>query len=294
MSSSLTSFNNIPSDSLVSNDSEYSSFNNTLEKWKWTSNWTQEQLDILNIEYRDADKLEDIRDINSIEELYSESIELFLPGVNLSDNPFKNKKLTSNQKLFISEVQKSTIKFDDELIVDGLISRLLDATYFINDKINFRRQPKIEVKWKDYNIISKADFGVYNNTNVTNRFTEYLMIVEDKKMTLKSKIEHQLAGELFTSLCGRESYSLKDYTNYGVANRGVYFRFYGSKMTATHYKDISKDKKPLAKLIIYRYPKECDEPLSLVNEKDREQILKIMSSIRQDIETSIIYLKDVN
>lgn len=255
-------------------DKYYKDLNNT---YKWSSL----QLEILKINFKDGELKDIIGDININNVILNEDIErILLPGINI----IINDKLNINKKQlpFYNRLNQ-IIRFPDKPPVFSVIYDLLTWIGFEDVNIHFRPQPKLRMRWKDYNISSNADFCVYYDMLNHQTFIEYIIIIEAKK----ENSECQLAGEMLLSAYNRFEDIQKDNTVYGIIIKSSLIRFYKVIFSKLYLQEIQKSKNPTISIEPLTYPPQSEIPLSLNIPNQREKIIRILYILKQKTEELI-------
>lgn len=270
-------------------DDDYEDSNDSYKVWKNTSKWRPFQLEILKIDFQPG-KLEDITDgidINDI--ILNEDIDrILLPGINITNND--NINISKKQLPFYNRL-KQIMRFPDEPPVDSVAYDLLTWTEFEDINIHFRPQPMLKMKWRDYDISSNADFGVYSDRSIDQIPVEYLMIVEDKRLraSIYQNGECQLGGEMLLAAYNRFENIQKDHIVYGIILKGNLIRFYKVIFSKLYLQELRKSKIPNIKITPLTYPPQTERALSLNIPDQREKIVRILCILKQKTEELTIY-----
>lgn len=270
-------------------DEDYEDSNDSFKIWKHTSKWRPFQLEILKIDFQPGELKDIIGDININDIILNEDIDrILLPGINITNN--ENININKKQLPFYNRL-KQIIRFPDEPPVDSVAYDLLTWTEFEDVNIHFRPQPTLKMKWKDYEISSNADFGVYSDRSIYQIPVEYLMVVEDKRAraSVYQSGECQLGGEMLLAAYNRFENIQKDHIVYGIILKGSLIRFYKSIFPKTYLKELQRSKTPSIKVTPLTYPPQTERALSLNIYEDREKIIRILCSLKQKTEELTIY-----
>lgn len=248
--------------------------------WKNTSKWLISQLENLKIEFQPGELKDIIGNININDIILNEDIDrILLPNINIINN--ENININKKQLPFYNRLKQIT-RFPDEPPVNSVAYDLLTWTKFEDVNIHFRPQPKLKMKWRDYDISSNADFCVYSDRTIDQVPVEYLMVVEDKE-TYKNS-ECQLGGEMLLAAYNRFENIQKDHIVYGIILKGSLVRFYKVVFTKMYLQEIQKSKIPDINVTPLCYPPHTERELSLNIYEQREKIIRILCCLKQNIE----------
>ncbi|CAO3616327.1 unnamed protein product [Cunninghamella blakesleeana] len=270
-------------------DEEYEYPHDSYKVWKHTSKWRPFQLDILKIDFQPG-KIEDIIgnvDINNA--ILNDDIDrILLPGINIT--AYEKINITKKQLPFYNRLRQ-IMRFPDEPPVDSVAYDLLTWTEFEDTNIHFRPQPKLAMKWKNYNISSNADFGVYSDRSADQIPVEYLMIVEDKRARASTyqNGECQLAGEMLLAAYNRFENIQNDQIVYGIILKGSLVRFYKVTFSESYLQELRKSKYPTTTIEPLTFPPQTERALSLNIYEQREKIIKILCILKQKMERLVSY-----
>jgi hypothetical protein len=270
-------------------DEDYEDSNDTYKIWKSTSKWRPLQLEILKINFKAGELKDIIGDININDIILNEDIDrILLPGINITNND--NIIINKKQLPFYNRL-KQIIRFPDEPPVDSVAYDLLTWTEFEDINIHFRPQPTLKMKWKDYDISSNADFGVYSDRSIDQIPVEYLMIVEDKRAraSIYQNGECQLGGEMLLAAYNRFENIQKDHIVYGIILKGSLIRFYKVIFSNLYLQELQKSKNPTISVTPLTYPPQTQRALSLNIPEQREKIIRILCILKKKTEELTIY-----
>lgn len=256
---------------------DYKDLNNT---YKWSSL----HLEILKINFKDGELKDIIGDININNVILNEDFDrILLPGINITINDKLN--INKKQLPFYNRL-KQIIRFPDKPPVFSVIYDLLTWTGFEDINIHFRPQPKLKMRWKDYNISSNADFCVYYDILNYQTPVEYIMIIEVKieNTFIYQNGECQLAGEMLLSAYNRFEDIQKDKIVYGIIIKNSLIRFYKVIFPKLYLQEIQKSKNPTISISTLTYPPQSEIALSLNISNQREKIIRILYILKQKIE----------
>jgi hypothetical protein len=269
----------------MASSDEYVEPANNEEVWKHTSKWRAFQLEELNIDIQDG-YVVNMQDLNNIP-LYIDVERILMPGINISSSIDIN-TIPDSQLPFFNRLNQLSI-FRDEPPVDSIAHDLLTFTGYESRKLHFRPKPNIKMQWKNHNIASEADYGVFTERSRTTANIEYLVIVEDKSISGKTHIsaERQLCGEMLVAAMERFQSVSVDQFIYGMIIKGPLIRFYYCTFEENYLSCLDKDRKPIVTAIIHRYPSAKEMALSLNDSDQRKTIIQILSRIRVHLESLI-------
>lgn len=249
--------------------------------WKSTSKWREYQVSTLKIRIVDGDvvRQSELDSMTISDEVRST---ILLPSITI-DNRHPPSELTKRQKKFYNRVIQISDS-SDEPPVDLVVIDLLDSTDFESDDIHFRLYPHIEMIWKDHNISSEPDFGIYSDMP-RGHWREYMMVVENKRLLSRSipQAERQLRGEMLVAVCDRASYVKVDQEIYGMTVIGLSVRFYRAIFPEKYLREILGGDVPSSYVDVIRYPSDRSPPFSISRPGDRENIAKMLCCIRNRI-----------
>jgi len=233
--------------------------------WSQTSTWTSIQLATLKLIYCDGG-LNDIvtADLRSTN-LPVDAERVLLPGQNL----VPGLAIESIGRKFYNRTLQ-LLQFPDEPPVDSVARDLLDAADMEGNVVHFRPKPHMNDEWKGHNIASVPDYGIYIAP-----YESLMIIVEDKGA------EHQLAGEMFVTARSSARYVLSDKNIYGMTLRGTSIRFYKAVFSMAYLQAPGTHQS----VTIWRYPPQTQEPLDIRHPTDRDQVVRILCRIREQIES---------
>lgn len=268
-----------------SSESEYIAPDDSEEVWGYTSKWRDYQLTVLKLEVVDG-ILDDITDGGEVELSEELTENILLPSLFISSKQVPS-HLTKPQRKFYKRVIQVS-ESSDEPPVDGVVSKLLEASDFDCDGLMFRPRPHLEIEWKGKGISSEPDFGIYSDKFGGDEILEYMMVVEDKRSGVKLwQPERQLCGEMLVASCRRSVVAIKDQEMFGMIVRGNVFRFYRVIFPKSYLVQILEDRIPMENVKIIRYPPSDENAFSLTDPGDRLKIVNILSSIRERIKEHI-------
>ena len=238
----------------MSSDSEYHPPGDSIEVWNRTSKWRPIQLEKLKVEFQDGD----LRDIVENTDLSTVNFGPFIDRILLPDIDINSSKDVSENQLPFFNRLKQLKTFSDEPPIDSITHDLLTYTGFEGRILHFRPRPRLRIMWRDHDIASEADYGVYSNRSCRLQYLEYLLIVEDKpeKRWIYQIGECQLYGEMLLSAVIRYQDLKDDQIVYGIIIRGPLVRFYKTIFSRKYLSEISKDKIPSSRICPKIYPKE--------------------------------------
>lgn len=258
-------------------DKYYKYLNNT---YKWNSL----QLENFKINFKDAELKDIIGNVNINNIILNSDVDrILLPGINITIND--NLNVNKKQLPFYNRL-KQIIRFPDKPPVFSVIYDLLTWTNFEDINIHFRPQPKLKMRWKNYNISSNADFCVYYDMLNYQTPVEYIMIIEVKieHTFIYQNGECQLAGEMLLSAYNRFEDIQEDKTVYGIIIKGSLIRFYKVIFPKLYLQEIQKSKNPTISISPLTYPPHSEIELSLNIPNQREKIIRILYILKQNIE----------
>ena len=264
-------------------DEEYKEPANKNDVWINTSRWKPTQLEILRVTYTEG-KLSDIVGNINLEEIVidQDSERLLLPDINIDISSVRDMKNIKQIPFFNRLKQLS--KFSDEPPVDSIAYDLLNYTGFESEYIHYRPKPHLEITWRDHEISSEADYGVFKGL-LEDLFVEYMLIIEDK--SYKAKVyqngECQLFGEMLLAAHNNLTITGKGCKIYGIIIRGYFVKFYVCEFSEQYIRNIYNDKLQTIKINPIRYSKNNQLGLSLKSYSDRQEIVKIMTAIRDQL-----------
>ena len=221
---------------------------------------------------------------------------LVLPEWNIDDDVC-NMKTNSKIMTLLSKAHDiyvaRTSKAFEEMYVDGFVSSLLNITGF--DDYPCRMYPQYSYRAlfsNEHSIGSRADFAVLSGTN------KMLLVIEDKTMFNATYAndwkEPQVIGEIFVAVHKIVASSTREHPVvvpvelYALRVIGTQFTFYKCLATEEYIKESVAKLPTTSNMAVYRFPpidKHTTylEAFDFCNTRDREQILKCMSSIRNAI-----------
>lgn len=208
----------------------------------------------------------------------------WLLNINLEEIKISNKIKTLIAKIKYIYIAQSTMK---EMYVDGFMDTFLHLLEF--DDYPCLMYPQYEYFadiWEDeQHIIAKSDFGILTEKH------KMVIVIEDKTMEnakySNNWKEDQILGELFVAVHD----TVRNYKDivypiniFAIRVVGTLFTFYKTIVDKEYVKETLKGYPKNNSMIVQRHPIVFDETYltayDICNKKDRENILKCMSSIK--------------
>lgn len=174
--------------------------------------------------------------------------------------------------------------------MDSVAYDLLTYSGFESELLHFRPRPRLELLWNDKEISSDADFGVYSDNPKEFVTAKYFVVVGDKadKRKVYKGGECQLCGEMLLAATNRFSNVKRDHTVYGMIVKGLSVRFYKATYSKKYLSNLEQETSLKQTVIVKRYPSETIPALSLSDTDEREEIIRMLCSIRTNIEALVL------
>ncbi|KAJ3317550.1 hypothetical protein HDV06_001489 [Boothiomyces sp. JEL0866] len=255
------------------------------EIWKNTSTWRPIQLEILKVNFIDSDYIDLFKDKILLKDidLDNELDVILLPNINMR-NPPDRRNIPKKQLIFFNKLLQIK-KFNDEPPVNSVSYELLRNIGFEDVYLHFREEPKLKLDWRDVEITSKADFGVYKGEDIED-FCEYLLVVEDKKINKNLYLngECQLFGEMLLAASNNFKETKNEQKIFGLIIRGFNVKFYTCFFDKDYLNIIEFNKKQTKKINVIRYPPNNVKGLSLYDYEERKNIIKILQLMKKELD----------
>ncbi|KAK9736888.1 hypothetical protein K7432_018499 [Basidiobolus ranarum] len=264
----------------MSSNGKYLPPDNKNDIWKHTSKWRPRQLEELKISVEDGNVV-DPPQLSSID-MGPDVDRILLPGINVLSTDVK---ISQSQRPFFNRLNQLRY-FPDEPPVDSVAYDLLTYSGFESEILHFRPRPHLELSWNDKEISSEADFGVYSGNFTDFLNAKYFVVVENKaeKRNVYQGGECQLCGEMLLAATTRFTNIKRDHTVYGMILRGLSVRFYKATFSKDYLSNLEKETILKKSITIQRFPSETTQALFLSDTDDREHIIRILCSIRKNVE----------